>query len=532
MCSQPSSSKTPRTAEPAAAEAPQPGFVQRWMQRAQKAPGQTQRFLKEGIWEIKPERKTSSEALLRFSRVILLTVRGVMGNQLTARAGALSYSSLIGLGPILAMVILVTGIFNRDNVEGQIRELIQYVAPTMQEYAEETPEGEPAGQSESSLDQLINQLVEGAQSLLDEVNTGGATVAGIIGFVVLLVVAVQLIVAIETTFNHIWGVDGGRNWGQRIVLYWSFISLGAVLGISGAGLLSASSLAQMANVLPFEVADSSLLPLISKALSFVILTTLFTLIYMILPVTRVHWRPALMGGLVATALLVLYNLLSFFYVNKVIQLQSLYGSLGILVVLMFGLYFFWLFVLLGGQLAYAAQNADYLSREHVWSNISPRAREVLHFTVFVRVAERFHRQENPYTAEGLSEALYVPPHVLFQSIKKLRDIEWLTLTEVRDEKGTRQDAYVPGKPLDQVRVSDLLRALNTHGDEASVQELRNLGPLVDGFTDYQHETLEGAFGQKTFTELLSEHKGHTADSGAVPGASTALRESQPAGSSA
>ena len=67
---------------------------------------------------------------------------------------------------------------------------------------------------------MINSFIAAAQS---------GTV-GVVGSLMLFVIGIQVLSSIEASFNSLWGVDQGRKLGERIVVYWTFISLGAVMG--------------------------------------------------------------------------------------------------------------------------------------------------------------------------------------------------------------------------------------------------------------------------------------------------------------
>ena len=116
--------------------------------------------------------------------------------------------------------------------------------------------------------------------------------------------------------------------------------------------------------------------------------------------------PAFCGAtLVVLLLLHLYNPFSFLYVSRVVQTNTLYGSVGLIIVLMFGLFFFWLFILLGGQITYAVQNADFLTNENAWQNISERAREAISLSILILVTKRFVHGQAPIQSSELLEKL-------------------------------------------------------------------------------------------------------------------------------
>ena len=103
--------------------------------------------------------------------------------------------------------------------------------------------------------------------------------------------------------------------------------------------------------------------------------------YRVIPNTKVFWRASFTGAVVVAVLLMLNNYLAFLYLRRVIFTKSLYGSLGIIPVLMFGLYIFWLFVLIGGQISYAVQNVHFRNSQVAWGTLSSSMRERLSLAV-------------------------------------------------------------------------------------------------------------------------------------------------------
>jgi membrane protein len=69
------------------------------------------------------------------------------------------------------------------------------------------------------------------------------------------------------------------------------------------------------------------------------------------PTATVELRPALVGALIATLLLLIGKETLGLYVNNALSLQHMYGSLGLVPVFMFWLYLMWLIILLGLQVS-------------------------------------------------------------------------------------------------------------------------------------------------------------------------------------
>jgi len=77
----------------------------------------------------------------------------------------------------------------------------------------------------------------------------------------------------------------------------------------------------------------------------------FVLCYLILPDRRIGWRPALIGGVAAGMLWELAKQGFAFYVANFVDYNSIYGSLGGLVILVMWVYLSAVMLLLGAEVA-------------------------------------------------------------------------------------------------------------------------------------------------------------------------------------
>lgn len=419
-----------------------------------------------------------SRARVRFFRVLGLTYEGLMQNQLLVRAAGLSYASLIGLGPLVALTVMISGTYLKADPETQIKEALLFVAPTLREYINvSTAEVvDPAAPTE--LDRLIDQIVTGAEDIIGQVNTGGGSAIGIIGVLVLIFVAINLLTTIEKTFNAVWGVHRGRNWSQRIVSYWAFLSLGALLGLGSTALFSASTLAGFFDWLPYGSSITAIIVALTPLLAIFMLITLLTFGYQFFPNTTVRLKPAILGATVVALVLILNNFLSIFYVQQVIRMKSFFGSLGIVFVLMFGLYFFWTFVLVGAQLTYAIQNVDFLTHRQVWQRISVRTQEIVTLAAFLVIARRFHLVLDPPSPTELSEKLRVPGNVLNTALELLSENDWIIPIRRANDEGVEETYYRPSKPLSRYSLAQFHETFANHGNSAGIPSLAKADPLL------------------------------------------------------
>src|SRR5205823_15073927 len=178
----------------------------------------------------------------------------------------------------------------------------------------------------------------------------------------------------------------------RIVLYWGVISLAPLLMIVALGLATGPHLEgtkKLLTTMPFVG------HLMFQFLPIVVLCLTLALFYILIPNTKVNWRAGLVGGLVAGVLWHLNNAISVLYVSRVVSNSKIYGSLGLVPVFMIGLYFAWLILLFGSQVAYAFQNRATYVEERQVENINQRGREVVALRLMTCAGLRFLCGEPP-----------------------------------------------------------------------------------------------------------------------------------------
>lgn len=447
-------------------------------------------------------------------RVVSITLSGLHEIHVAIRAAALSYSSLLSLGPLIALAVLVSGLAlgNRDPaVMAQgLNRVISFIAPQVVQYdaakpdtADDTaPHGTRAAPESAAPHQTAPdpELVKLINNFITHSRSGAA---GVIGVLTLLIIVIQLFTTIENTFNDIWGVRRGRSWLTRIVYYWSAISLGAVLFFASLTLLSAGAFINLFfEKLPLGAQLKSLFVWMLPASSVLLLVVILTLFYRTVPNTRVRWGAALLGAIIVAGLLFLNNYFAFLYFKRVMFSKSLYGSVGILPVLMLGLYVFWFFVLVGGQLTYAVQNVHYRSSQAAWHKINEFSRESLSLLVLLLVARRFKGCHPPFSVSELSRHIRVPSQILNESLNRLCDLGLIVQLPPAEDRDPTDYRYQPARPLEKITLADFKRQFERYGEEPSGELLDNVDPVLAHYHEKLAAILPQSLGQQTLDALL------------------------------
>lgn len=391
----------------------------------------------------------------RLAHFCLLVFKSFSRNRCPVRASALAYTTLLALVPLLAVVVSVTTSMLQKRGEEPIQQLIDrmvdYVAPALDLEARADEDSESL-----SREKVVKQIT----GFIRNINTG---TLGVTSVLALLFVGISLLRTIEAAFNDIWGVTRGRPWVKSIVYYWATITLGPLFLVGAIALTTGSQLERtqaFLNSVPF------LGNVVFRVLPFVILSLGFAAFYALMPNTRVHWKAALIGGIVGGCLWQINNLLSVIYVSRVVTYTTIYGSLGVLPLFLVGLYFSWLIVLFGAQVAYAFQNRDAYIEERQTESVNQRGREFVALRVMTLIASRFLQGEKPMTLVEISCALGAPSQLVSKLL--ITFVHTGLLVEAVHEKGV---AYSPARPVRMITAHDVLRALRAGlGHEIATKE--------------------------------------------------------------
>ncbi|MCC6231667.1 MAG: YihY/virulence factor BrkB family protein, partial [Verrucomicrobiales bacterium] len=173
----------------------------------------------------------------------------------------------------------------------------------------------------------------------------------------------------------------------------------------------------------------------------------------LMPNTKVEWRAALIGGLMAGLLWHLNNQLSVKFVSQLGRYKAVYGTLAALPVFMVGLYFFWLLLLFGAQVAHTYQNRRSYIASRLTSRVHQDGREWVAIRVMVEAARAFSAGNPAPNPAVLAERLQVPHQLMVQVTQTL------LATRLAVEVGAGDMGLLPARPLDTIRIADILDAL-------------------------------------------------------------------------
>ena len=478
--------------------------------------------------------------LERFAHFWTLAVRHFVHNRCLVRAEALAYTTLLALIPLLAVAVGITSAMLKSQGEDQIYHEIDAFVSTIMPPATipstnhittlnlhpGSASGLTPGNGLSGTNLILtngspgfvadtNQIApttttnfdedtrevtaqkEAAKSIHDYIQNAQNGKYGLsgIGMILFVLIAMAMLRRVEETFNDIWGVTQGRKWWRQLSTHFTIITFVPVVLVA-ATIMANGHYLHATNYLVEKMPFFGWL--ILQTLPLIVLWFTFALFYLLAPNTQVKFSAAFIGGVVAGTLWHLNNIFAFLYVSRVITNSQIYGKLGLVPVLMLGLYFSWVIILFGAQVAYAYQNRAVYLQDKIADNVNQRGREFVALRIMTLLGQRFQNGLSPAPIAELSAELGVPSRLTHRILCTLAAAH--LVTEVAGD----ESAYIPARPLDAITAHHILLALRTgSGRELLVEDAHTLAGIYGDFA--RIEAAERAASEKISVLTLVQH---------------------------
>jgi membrane protein len=288
--------------------------------------------------------------------VILRAVQNWWKDNCLRLAASLAYYTALSLAPLLLLIVGVVGlVLDRQQVATQL-----------------------ATQLEGLMGQAGRELVT---SILTTTSPQGSLLATVIGLVTLFIGATAVFGELQATMNLIWEVQPAPTSGvwagiwawlrERIFSLAIVFALAFLLLVSlviSAALAGAAALFQG----PEQVVLSHVLEI---AVSLLVLTFVFALLYKYVPDAEIGWRDVWLGGLITAVLFTLGKTAIGFYLGQA-SVGSAYGAAGSMVVLLVWVYYSALIMFFGAEFTHvwATRHGDVTPQPHAVPGAAPQTK--------------------------------------------------------------------------------------------------------------------------------------------------------------
>jgi len=377
-------------------------------------------------------------------------MRRLRENNALAMSSALSFRTIFAMIPTLVLAVVALQSFGiGQNGKKSLRRLMeaggidQISIVQRNGTASSGPAGtqpaKPATTDESvSPADYIERVIDQAQAKL----TLGRV--GPIGVVLLIWSAVTLLTTMERSLNRIFEASRSRPLGQRVLLYWSAVTLCPML--LAAAIYTGR---QAAETFTHVWWLSWLLDAANWAGPVVIGMVLLAALYKLMPNTKVGFPKAFGGALVAVPLWLLAKWGFSLYVRELVGKGSLYGALGLLPLFLIWLNLSWLIFLFGAQLAHTAANLERMASAERAERMVLGPSELL--AAAIAVARDYICGRGPTSLEEIGTKLKLPGGAARGLMEKLTAGGFVLPVEQ-----ARADAYVLARPPENIAVAQIM----------------------------------------------------------------------------
>lgn len=441
------------------------------------------RFLAHDIWRIgMPGEQIPDGFIIAQIRVLILLGQSMVKDALLLRAAALTFTTMLSLVPMLAAIFYIVHVFEFEEdvyrfIAEQVFQDVAQVAdappadaPLINDALVDPPQSDSAGPVASPdadpAAEPAPAYVDPVEYLIEFGRRGSSPRAlGLWGVIFVVGAVFGLMSNIESSFNRIWGITQSRSYYRMLTDYLFVLIL---LPVVAFGMLSATAISPM-----LGISQQGLAAAIGAG-KLILVCLAFSALYFFVPNTRVRFRYALLGGIVAGAL---WSLASWGYIRFQFGLANytlLYSTFAQFPVLLMWIYVSWIILLFGAELAFAYQNVKTYAMERLAESASYAYREATAVRAMLEIARRFDAGLPGFVAEEAAERWPVPTRLLNDTLAHLEDAALVR------RSGADPVEFLPARPLQRITLGDVVHALRSYGrDPAPLEDDAAFRPLLE-----------------------------------------------------
>ncbi|MCR5513804.1 MAG: YihY/virulence factor BrkB family protein [Prevotella sp.] len=391
-------------------------------------------FFQTDIWRINQNDVSPLKfLLLEVLKKLILAIRFFTTKRVLQKASALTYSTLLAIVPITAVVFAIARGFGYN----------KYIEVWFREAFESQP-------------QVADVIIGFVNSYL--VHTKSGVFLGI-GLIFMLYTVLMLVSNIEDAFNEIWQVKKPRSIFRTFTDYLAMFFLFPIIIVITSGI--SIFMATIADSMPDFLLLGPTIRFLIDLSPYVLMSGMFIALYIFMPNTHVKPINAVFPGILAGFAM---QGLQIFYIHSQMFLSSynaIYGSFAALPLFMLWLQISWTICLFGAELSYTNQNLDYYDYDANTGEISHRYKILLNALLLSRICKRFANGQKPLTALELSKQTTIPIRIvndlLYQQMQAGLVIEIST-----DEKG-ETSCFMPAEDIKNLTLGTMIDRLESYG---------------------------------------------------------------------
>ncbi len=413
-------------------------------------------FVRRDMWRIhKEDLSKRNSQLLTIARVVALAVHKFDNDRCADKASALTYYLVLAIVPLVAMAFGIANAFGFGDI------LIESMRTSLE------------GQ-----EMIANYLIEFAEKYLNSMKNG--LLAGV-SFAMLIWAVMKLIGRAESAFNQIWETKKSRSLARKFSDYVSIVIIAIIAVAAYSGFMVEMS---------SQISDSFMLKKVWQITMTIAPCVLIciglTLVYYILPVTKVHFGPALLGGSIGGIGLLVTQFVYLYFQIGMSKNNAIYGSFAAIPLFLMWVQTMWYIIMLGCEIAFAAQNYHTRSLDSDTSKYSISLRRKIALYILTCIVKDFEQRKPAPTPAEISVRLKLPLLLVVKIVSQLTEIGLVSEVQAHDNK-KNESAYQPAFDINIMTVHSFVCMIEEKGDidmseKMKTDEFRRISDFADQLT--------------------------------------------------
>jgi membrane protein len=402
-------------------------------------------------------------------RYVYALLRDIFSGQLTLRSMSLVYTTLLSVVPLVAFSFSVLkGLGVHKELESRLYTILE-------------PLGEKGAQITDQLMTLVN-------------NVNGSVLGGI-GLAFFIYTAISMVQKIEESFNYVWYVTKPRSFARRFTEYMLVLLIGPVVIVIALGMITSLQNEAIVQALMENAVVGPLFAISNKLTPYLLVTGVFTFLYLYMPNTQVNFRAALVGGVAGGFMWATIGVLFAAFLANSARAQAIYASFAIAITTLIWLYLNWLILLIGSQLAFYFQNPAYLRIGRREPRLSNSMRERLALNAMLTVGRAFRHRSRTVNLEQLSHRLRIPSITVAPIITALEEKGLLTTDE--------SENLLPGLEMSRIRLIDVVDVVRIDGETGSHRDPK-WNSVIQELGDNLDAAVRETLSERSLSDLLDD----------------------------
>jgi membrane protein len=406
--------------------------------------------------------------VLRIVRYPAALLRDWLRGEITVRAMSLAYTTLLSIVPLM---VFSFAILRKIGARGDLRFILeQFFAPL-------------GGAS----DQLTENVLQFVRNMRGDL-------LGAIGLAFLVYTVVTTIQKVETSFNFLWRVDRPRSFLRRFTEYLAVMTLGPVFLAVAIGLLTGAENSPFAKWVDAIKPLAWTLSTFGKVLPYVIVTVVFTFMYVFIPNTKVQFRAALIGGIASGITWALVGKVFTAFIVYSSSWVAIYTGFAVVLTTLVWVYVSWLIMLIGAQFAFYLQFPQYLRHGQESFELTGRDREQVALSIMYLIGRDYSQGKSPWSASSLAAELDIPSIALAPVMRCLESNGLILATE--------KQQFVPGRDIAAIALSEIFEVVRALHSGRLAVSIRSVAPAVALLNEVE-ASMETPLKSRTLKDLVT-----------------------------